>query len=70
MGAYRLSTSVKLTLGFWKCTSMHFPSLIGTFGTLKVIEVLPDVPPRVLCIGAHHDYFFHEWGPCLYIHFY
>ena len=23
--------------------SMHFPSLIGTFGTLKVIGVLPDV---------------------------
>ena len=29
---------------------MHFPSLIGTFGTLKVIEVFPDVP----CIAALH----------------
>ena len=42
MGAYGLSTSVKLTLDFQKCTSMHFLSLIGTFDTLKVIEVFPD----------------------------
>ena len=42
MGAYRLSTSVKFKLDFWKCTSMHFLSLIGTFNTLKVIEVFPD----------------------------
>ena len=29
------------------CTSMHFPSLIGTFDTLKVIEVFPDAPSLV-----------------------
>ena len=43
MGAYGLSTSVKLTLDLWKYTYMHFPSLIGTFDTLKAIEVFPDV---------------------------
>jgi len=30
---------MKWTLGFWKCASAHFPSLIGTFDVLKVIEV-------------------------------
>ena len=47
---------------------MHFPSLIGTFDTLKVIEVFPDVHAihvefNVVSINlsTHHD-ILHELG--------
>ena len=40
MGAYGLSTSVKLTLDFWKCTSMHFPSLIGSVVPVTDFDVV------------------------------
>ena len=38
--AYDHFTSVKWPLGFWKYT----------YGTLKVIEVFPDIPPLLLNI--------------------
>jgi len=41
MGAYDLFACVEWAFDF-RCTSVHFPSLIGTFDTLKVIEVFPD----------------------------
>jgi hypothetical protein len=51
-GAYGPIASVKLALGFWKCTSVYFLLLIGTFDTLKVIEVFPDARIWLLWSGG------------------
>jgi len=44
MGVYVHFTSVEWALDLRKCTSssVHFPSLIGAFDSLEVIEVFPD----------------------------
>jgi hypothetical protein len=47
--------SMRLTLGFRKCTEVHFPSLVGTFDTLKATEALPDGQARD---GPYYSFFF------------
>ena len=54
-GVYGHFTSVKWALDFQGCTSVHLPSLTGTFDILEVAGLFPDVIATARCGYLKYD---------------